>query len=157
MPNEQNIQGLPEGMRVKRLNRYFYAELEPAIPDSPATPASNALRNELLRLRDVVDPQDVESIDRVLAASPTEITDSQMPEIPCCPVHEGMLKAGTLTKPLNKCIVCRRNECEELRDLIRHGLQGWTSEDAAYADALVQEWAQEDERIDAAMKESQKP
>lgn len=43
-------------------------------------PNEQKLRNELLRLRDVVDPQDVESIDRILAASPTEITDSQLLE-----------------------------------------------------------------------------
>ncbi len=38
----------------------------------------------------------------------------ELPELPCCPVHENLLRAGKL-KPFDNCVVCIRNERDELR------------------------------------------
>jgi hypothetical protein len=48
------------------------------------------------------------------AAAKAVMDASEMPELPCCPVHERLLKTGG-TKPFDNCIVCIRNERDELR------------------------------------------
>jgi hypothetical protein len=40
-----------------------------------------------------------------------------LPEIPCCPPHEQMLRSGA-TKPLDNCFVCTRNHRDELLDTL---------------------------------------
>lgn len=41
-----------------------------------------------------------------------------LPEIPCCPVHENLLRRGEL-RPLGNCFVCIRNQRDELLVILR--------------------------------------
>ena len=43
--------------------------------------------------------------------------EASLPELPCCPVHENLLRAGKL-KPFDNCIVCTRNHRDELAELL---------------------------------------
>jgi hypothetical protein len=57
------------------------------------------------------------------AAAKAVVRAEEMPELPCCPPHEQMLKNGT-TQPFDNCIVCIRNERDELRMQLADALAG---------------------------------
>jgi len=42
------------------------------------------------------------------------LDEQEFPEVPCCPVHEKLYRAGQV-EPLNNCFICIRNERDFLK------------------------------------------
>jgi hypothetical protein len=61
--------------------------------------------------------------------------EEPMPELPCCPVHEELLRNGG-TKPFDNCIVCIRNERDELREAMERSQRDTATECANMASEL---------------------
>ena len=48
----------------------------------------------------------------------SEQPGTQLPEIPCCPIHERLLLAGKV-EPLDNCFVCIRNQRDEQKQALK--------------------------------------